>query len=80
MNDFISHHISIGPSLDYYRFQIKQTECKFCGYRELDQLPIEFYEHDGGWWLTDFTKKQWLYITCPKCGYEWALWKLGVPR
>jgi len=26
------------------------------------------------------TVKFWLYVTCPKCKYEWALWKLGVPR
>lgn len=22
----------------------------------------------------------WLYIKCPRCGYEWSLWKLGVSR
>lgn len=37
---------------------------------------IEFYEHDGGVNVKDFLKRQWVYFTCKKCGYQWALWKL----
>ena len=42
--------------------------------------PIEHYEHSGGWAVAGFEKHQWLYKTCQKCGYQWALWKLGVAR
>jgi len=24
--------------------------------------------------------RMWLFIHCPECGYEMALWKIGVPR
>lgn len=42
--------------------------------------PIEHYDHSGGWVVAGFEKKQWLYKTCQKCMYQWALWKLGVLR
>jgi hypothetical protein len=41
---------------------------------------IENYDHNGGWNVEGFQRKQWLYKTCRKCGYQWALWKLGIPR
>jgi len=25
-------------------------------------------------------EEQWLFIHCPDCGYEMALWKIGVDR
>ena len=82
MTDFIgiNHDINVGPSPDDYRRQIQKTRCAFCGYEDLDQLPIEYFPHDGGWWLGTLEQKQWLFIHCPGCGYDWALWKLGVPR
>ena len=82
MSDFtgIEQDISIGPALNDYRRQIKETTCLWCGYKDLDQLPIEYYPHEDGWWLETLQKKQWLFIHCPKCGYDWALWKLGVHR
>jgi hypothetical protein len=67
------------PSLEDYRKQITRDECG-CGRKGLKSLPIEHYNHDGGWPIEGFKEKQWLYVTCPKCGYQWALWKLGVPR
>jgi len=51
-----------------------------CGFKGLSKLPIEHYDHSGGWKVDGFLKRQWLYVTCPKCEYQWALWKLGVPR
>jgi len=67
------------PSLEDYRKQIKDDKCS-CGYVGLSKLRIEHYDHDGGWPVEGFEEKQWLYVTCPKCGYQWALWKLGIPR
>jgi len=54
-----------------------------CG-GDLTKRDIEGYPHGDGWnvYRADGTRigKFWLYIVCPKCGYEWALWKLGVDR
>lgn len=64
---------------EYYK-QIKIDTCKWCDYSPLSSETIKCYEHEGGWIVDGFTKRMWLFITCPKCDYEWALWKLGVPR
>lgn len=69
------------PTLEDYRKQITRNECADrCNFKGLKSLPIEHYDHDGGWPVEGFKEKQWLYVTCPKCGYQWALWKLGVLR
>jgi len=39
---------------------------------------VHGYPHDAGW-ETD-TGRMWLFIHCPDCGYEMAIWKLGVSR
>ncbi len=65
-------------TLDKIREQIKEKVCMYCG-RDLDVNNIESYDYEGGWTVDGFLCKQWLYITCG-CGYQLALWKLGVPR
>lgn len=67
------------PTLEDYRSQIKRDKCD-CGHEGLKSLHIEHYPHGAGWPVQGFPELQWLYVTCPKCKYEWALWKLGVPR
>ena len=67
------------PTLNDYRKQIQEDKCS-CGFEGLKDLPIEHYPHSAGWIIDGFAEKQWLYVTCPECGYQWALWKLGVPR
>jgi hypothetical protein len=53
---------------------------------KLTYEPIRAYPHSGGWKIPglkgdpDEDGRYWLYISCPGCGYEWALWKLGVSR
>ncbi len=37
---------------------------------------VEMYEHDGGVFVEGEKEKQWVYFTCSRCGYQWALWKL----
>lgn len=54
-------------------------ECAYCG-TDLTGLPLYAYPHGAGWTVKDLDAKQWLYIHCPKCGYDWAVWKLGVKR
>lgn len=53
-----------------------RTTC-FCG-ASLSGIDVETYPHGDGW-KTDIGKV-WIYVTCPKCGYQWAIWKLGVSR
>jgi len=64
-------------SLNDYQRLLRGKRCVICN-RILPQ-KIEFYDHEYGWTVEGFSVKQWLYITCP-CGYQNALWKLGVPR
>ena len=37
---------------------------------------VHSYDHQGGIEVEGFANKQWVYATCPKCGYSWALWKI----
>lgn len=67
-------------TIDEIREKIKTTTCRWCGEEHIDRQPISYYPHDGGWEVEGFNEKQWLYIVCPKCEYQHALWKLGVPR
>lgn len=75
------------PVLEYYRSLITHKDCDCKGWKrsslpmpDLSKLPIEHYDHDGGWAVKGFKELQWLYVTCPRCGYQWALHKLGVSR
>jgi hypothetical protein len=81
------HHLHF--TLDFYQNLIKGATCKWCASRSagrpakevsLEHLTIEHYEHDGGWPVKGYQQRRWLYVTCPKCDYQWSLWKLGVPR
>lgn len=68
------------PSLEHYRQGITKNRCQWCGFRKLHKQEIQVYTHPNGWFVLNYKDKQWLYVTCPKCHCEWALWKLGVPR
>ncbi len=59
----------------------EKLKCRWCN-TSLDGEPIRAYPHSAGWTVEGIEGKQWLYIVCPrkKCGYQWAIWKLGVPR
>lgn len=57
--------------------QIRPKKC-WCGYTELHKQPVNGYPHEGGYDIEGEDERLWLYITCPKCDYDWALWKLGV--
>ena len=41
-----------------------------------DLGEVEMYEHDGGVRVKEIGEKQWVYFTCRRCGYQWALHKL----
>jgi len=56
-----------------------KPKCSWCE-TDLTGKPIHSYDHDGGWKVEGFTLKQWLYVSCPKCNYDWAIWKFGISR
>jgi hypothetical protein len=63
--------------LDYLKL-CTINKCKWDG--ALLNSNIDHYQHNGGWMLSNFSQKQWLSRHCSKCGYDWSLNKLGVPR
>lgn len=38
---------------------------------------LKFYPHDSGIYIEGSQGRQWVYFSCPGCGYDWALWKLA---
>lgn len=51
-----------------------------CG-ASLKDEPIRYYvPHPYGWTINNSDVKAWLFVRCPKCGYDMSLWKIGVPR
>lgn len=54
------------------------VDCVVCPECKTHLLPIEVYPHRGGWELKDYLTRQWLSAKCPKCRFEWSLWKLGI--
>ena len=65
--------------MNEYKKEMKVTECD-CGNKDLDQQRINAYPHEDGWEVKGLKGKQWLFIVCPECKYEWSLSKLGVAR
>ena len=61
--------------LTVYQEEIKGKKCRWCG-KDLGDELLEFYDHDGGFEVEGFDRKQWLYVTCPECEYQWSLSKL----
>jgi len=66
------------PTLAEYRKLVKRNECTWDDHKLPEQ--VDAYPHPDGWRVAGMDEKQWLSIKCPKCGYEWSLNKLGVPR
>ena len=56
---------------------LKGKRCRWCDI-DISQEPVKGYPHTEGWLVGP--QKLWLYVTCPKCDYDWALWKLGLSR
>ncbi len=64
------------PFLD----QIERKECRWCGADLSHELVQAYGPHSGGWNVKGYDEPLWLFIRCPKCKYDWSLWKLGVAR
>jgi len=71
-------HYQAYPSAQRYKKLITDPHCH-CGYDLSDELVLA-YSHPSGWEIEESNELQWLWITCPNCGYDMSLWKLGVPR
>jgi hypothetical protein len=66
-------------NLSDYQKELHGKTCRWCDNKVLlEHQPIEHYEHSGGLMVDGFKEKQWLYVTCPKCEYQWSFWKLGI--
>lgn len=67
-------------TLDDYKAKIRdlRTPCS-CG-ALLTYDDLEHYDHADGYNVAEFESKQWLYLKCDECGYQMALWKLGIGR
>jgi len=48
-----------------------------CG-RDLRGDTVWGHPHRKGWFTNQ--GRMWLFIRCPKCRYEMALWKMGIPK
>ena len=55
----------------------KNPKCRWCG-SSLKNGEFKMYSHPEGWAVVGEDKKQWIYIVCLGCHYEWAIWELGV--
>jgi hypothetical protein len=40
------------------------------------EFYTNFYPHGGGVFVEGLDGKQWVYFTCKRCHYKWALWKI----
>jgi len=55
---------------------IGTTACRWCG-EPIHPEEIRMYPHERGIRIRH-AGRQWVYLHCPKCGYDWALWKLQM--
>jgi len=68
------------PTLHDYINQITIWDCPNCG-TDLGQdmgMRIHHHKYESGWELHGWHEKQWIYLSCPGCRINFALWKLGV--
>jgi hypothetical protein len=49
----------------------KGINCQFCKHK-LSSKDVDMYEHEGGIMTPYHSLKQWVYVTCPKCEYQWS--------
>jgi hypothetical protein len=78
-NEYFYEIILDDKESQFFRDQMDRRASCFCGFRGLHELPILGYgDHPGGWTIRG--KKYWLYVHCPSCGWDGAIWKLGVKR
>jgi len=76
----ITDPVKAQESLARIRAMIGHAEKKECPKCDKPLVPanLEYYDHEGGYDLPGFGRRQWLYHQC-ECGYGYSLWKLRIP-
>lgn len=66
-------------SIFQYRSRLSKSSCRWCGGTDLSKCAILSYDHPNGYAIAEIPDtRQWLYVECPKCEYQWSLQKLGI--
>lgn len=81
--DHEDYHVLSEDQAKPFWEQMRVSRCKYCE-NDLTGLPIQYFNsinaYRAGWIVEGLPHKVWLFIVCPNCKYQWALWKLGVSR
>ena len=64
-------------TLEQYQEALRGIYCRWCG-NDLSTRSIQHYDHAGGYKVKNYKEKQWLYVECGSCKYQWSLQKLGI--
>lgn len=78
LNDELIEIILTTKEANPYRNQMTKRNTCGCGFVGIHDRDIYGYTHPEGWCVRNGC--YWLWIHCPKCEYDLAIWKLGVPR
>lgn len=73
-----SHDIPFPDITDWVRDHADRGRSRCCCGRDLLGDQVLGYPHDAGWFTDE--GKMWLFVHCLECGYEMALWKMGISR
>lgn len=63
-------------TLEIIRKGAKMPCHKTMGDKDCILGEAEMYPHDHGEYVAGKEGKQWIYFTCKRCGYQWAIWKI----
>lgn len=67
---------------EYAEYALNRGAKCWCCHGQLKSANIRHYEHDGGWEVDRYAKRQWLFFVCPKysCRYQTSFAAFGIPR
>lgn len=69
----------LGKDLHYFTGRFWEKSCKFHPSPvSLNGQRLQIYDHIGGIKVEGLNQPQWLYMECPKCGYQWSHRKLSI--
>jgi len=59
-------------TLEDIKNNMKSVKCDWC-HTSFDPDDIYMYPHPGGHEIKDVDGKQWVYVKCKNCEYDWAI-------